>query len=1392
MIQDIYPLAPLQRGILFHSLASPETDVYLRQFVYGIHGSLDIEVFKAAWQQVISRHTSLRTSFVWEGIAECRQIVHDAADLPVTLEDWRGLDSVAQTEKLDSFLSRDRRLGLNLEQAPLMRFAAFRLADDEYRIVWTGHHLVFDGGSVGPLLMELASFYGGAQQGGIISLPQPRPYRDYIEWLMSQDVEKAEVFWRSELSDWSGPLSLPRISGIGTKEAGRVEQKLSLPKAVSLNLRKLAREQHLTLNTLLQGSWAIVLGRYGSTSDVVFGATLSVRPESLPESEGMIGLFINTLPVRVKIQSSEKLLLCLQRLQRKQAEARQYGYVSLVDITSWSGVEAGTSLFESVLVVENYGRSADPPVVATGSTTGGISIKPISDFGTSNYPLTVSVGMGADVIFRLNHDRNLFTAELTGQMLEHWKVLLEGITANPEERIGALPLLSAKEREQQLVEWNRTKRQYPQQCAHELFEEEARRRSEAIAVVHEEEQVSYEELNERANRLGRYLQAIGVRPEVRVGLCVERSVEMVVGILGVLKAGGAYVPMDPEYPVERQRYMMEDAAVRVLLTQRNLLERLPKDFVDGEASGDSRRKVVLLDEELDCVGRTDGKNFRSGVTPRNLAYILYTSGSTGHPKGVMIEHEQILNYFRGVRERTGVNEGIRYGMVQPLTVDSSQTVLMLGLGTGGELHVLGRDRSLDGIMMMAYMKEREIEFLKIAPSHLWSLQRWGMGPKENEREPKNAVLPQKCLVIGGEASDRDWAESLDEQGPGCAVYNHYGPTETTVGVLMYGVGQSNNEKRHDEEEKAEPGQRGARGLLPLGTPLGNIQTYILDDEMEVVPVGVLGELYIGGLGLARGYVNRPELTAERFVPDDLSGREGDRLYRTGDAVRYRRDGVIEFTGRKDKQVKVRGYRIELGEIEAALAQCPGVKQAVVEAWDVGKQVQGQEKQLVAYVVPSKDEAAIEQGTMTARLVSGYRNALAARLPEYMIPAQFVLLEDLPRTEHGKLDRKALQLMQQTDLLPAEIKIRPRNALETLVSQAWSDVLGIKVVGVKDDFFEAGGNSMKAMMLASRLGQVAGRSVPLKSIFEHRTVEGIASALWNEDKSTRYTSIVPIQPKGSGLPFFCIHPAGGLANSYLDLANCLGTEQPFYAIQAYGAEHGQVPFTSVEEMAQQYVKDIKEIQPIGPYQIGGWSLGCTIAFEVAQQLHRLGDEIPFLALLDGGCNTNPVDFLQDEWKQAIEKWIQDYLLRHPDLDLGADSEQFETAIQLLPPEQRYDYYLETAKSVDRIPPYIRVDEFRRFMNTYATNIKAARAYRPGPYPGKITLFITGSEEDGSRTAGWSDLALGGIEIYHQPGRHHDFIYDPHVRVLAENLRQCMRKAASEKCQPAVLSAGHSTT
>jgi aspartate racemase len=698
-----------------------------------------------------------------------------------------------------------------------------------------------------------------------------------------------------------------------------------------------------------------------------------------------------------------------------------------------------------------------PRLELPGVTASSVEV----DTGTAKFDLSASVTEGPEGLrVVLEYNTDLYEAGTIQRMLGHYETLLAGIVADPGQRLSRLPLLTEAERHQLLVTWNRTDADYPHdRCVHELIEKQAEQTRDAVAVVFEETHLTYRELTHRANQLAHHLRSLGVGPEVVVGICAERSPDMVIGLLGILKAGGAYVPLDPALPPDRLAFMLHDTQAPLLLTQRALTDKIPS----------TTRHVVCIDADWPIIAQhpADAPPV-SSITPDNLAYIMYTSGSTGLPKGVAVAHRQLVNYSTAIleslrREDHGMT-GTTFAMVQPFAVDSSLTMIFPSLIAGGCLVLVSRERAIDPGALGEYFIHRPIDILKIAPSHLAALL---TGPHPER------IMPHRCLIIGGEASYWAWVQELHALAPQCTILNHYGPTETTVGVLTYQVGDPTPHTWL---------------LTPLGRPLPNIQVYVLDQHLQLVPIGVPGELYIGGVGLAREYINRPDLTAETFIPHPFSSTTGARVYRTGDLARYRADGNVEFIGRLDNQVKVHGFRVEPGEIEVALARHPSVREAVALAGEDGTG----DKRLVAYIVPRQESAVT---------TSDLRQFLRHTLPDYMIPAVFVFLDTLPLTPHGKVDRRALPAPNMTGshLVPDTIKsgvayIAPRDPMERQLAQLWEELLDVHPVGVTDDFFELGGHSLLAGRLLSRVRARFHADVSLRAFFAAPTVAGLAAAV----------------------------------------------------------------------------------------------------------------------------------------------------------------------------------------------------------------------------------------------------------------------------------------------------------
>jgi amino acid adenylation domain-containing protein len=804
-IEDIYELSPAQQGILFHSLYSPDSGVYFVQQCYALRGNLNIVAFEDAWQQVVTRHTALRTSFYWENLDKPVQVVNRQVKVPLEQYDWRGIEPTLQQEQLEAFLESDRKQGFDMSQESLIRLTLIGLSDDSYQFIWSKHHLILDGWSTALVLKDVVQRYEALCQGQKVPDTPSRPYGDYIAWLQQQDLSKAETFWRQALSGIQAPTPLisPNIDKPHPVEYD--EQQVKLSQTTTAALQSLARQHQLTLNTLVQGAWAILLSRYSREDDVIYGSTVSGRPADLTGAESMVGLFINTLPVRVKVDANTALLPWLKQLQAQLVEMRQYEYSPLIEIQGWSEVPRGVPLFESILVFENY-----PVDRVLRESKVNIEIQNVSAFDRTNYPLTAIVIPGSELEFKISYDRNRFDCATITRMLGHFQTLLEGIATNPDVLLKDLPLLTKAEEHQLLVEWNDTKAEYShEKCIHQLFEEQVERTPDAVAVVFEDEQLTYRELNQRANQIAHYLRKLGVEPEVLVGICMERSPLMLVGLLGILKAGGAYVPLDPAYPRDRSCFMLEDAKVSLLLTESKLVASLPE----------YKGRVICLDADWKEIARENHCNPTNEANPENLAYAIYTSGSTGQPKGVEILHGALVNFLSAMRLSPGLCQTDILLSVTTLSFDIAALELYLPLIVGARSVIVSRDVAADGTQLLERLIGLGATVMQATPATWRLLLAAGWQGCE----------PLKILC-GGEALDADLASELLERGS--EVWNLYGPTETTIWSAAYKVEVCKNiDLRFSQGETPAEGcpysptgmktaERLVRGASPTGEEKG--------------------------------------------------------------------------------------------------------------------------------------------------------------------------------------------------------------------------------------------------------------------------------------------------------------------------------------------------------------------------------------------------------------------------------------------------------------------------------------------------------------------------------------------------------------------------------------------
>ena len=933
-IEDIYELSPLQEGMLFHTLLAPESGVYLEQLCVQARGIWSQDAMERALRQVVRRHPILRTAFCWEGLDKTVQVVH--RDLEPPVETIEPAEFSARGGDIEIFLQADRRRGFALDRPPLFRLTCVRESSAGYWLILTFHHLLLDGWSLQRLNAELTVLYEAAWAGRDAPLPPARPYRDYIAWRQAQDPDAARKYWTERLTGFWSPTLF--ASGAPADANQYSEYKTCLPSNLTIELKQFAQQHRMTLNTVIQAAWAVVLGRHTGSEDVVYGSIVSGRPATLPGVESILGLFINTIPVRARLPADAPVIDWLTGLHGEQMAAREFEHTSLVDIHGWSKVPRNTPLFDTVVGLENY------PVTAPGARQPE-SAADVRHFQRTNYPLAIAILPGDRLELVFLYDGS-FDRPGIERLSSQYTQILQGIIADPNQRVRDLSLLTEPEREQLLVTWNATRRDYPRdRCLHELFEAQVEATPDAVALMMGAEELTYAALNARANQLAAHLRTLGVGPEILVGIAIERSIEMLVAVLGVLKAGGAYVPLDPTYPSERIAFMLEDTGAPVLLTQARLLDRLPEHGA----------RVICLDADWPTIAAHAPDNVPSGATPDNLAYVIYTSGSTGRPKGVMVEHRSLSNCMtEEARELDGRRDS-RVLQFSTFSFDGWAFEMMLAFGAGARLCLAPRERLTPGPELVATLRDQQITSVLFPPSALSVL-------------PDSDIPSLTCLNVAGEACPpavvARWAQ-------GRRFFNLYGPTETTCYCTF---------ARFDGPVKR----------THIGRPIANVDLYILDPNRQPVAIGMTGELYVGGPGLARGYLNRPELTREKFVEHPFSTEAGARLYRTGDLARYLPDGNVEFLGRGDHQIKLRGFRIELGEVESVLLEHGTVRDAVA----IAREHSPDDRRLVAYLVPNNGPIPIDE----------LKAHLRRKLPEYMVPSTFIQLASLPRSPSGKCDR----------------------------------------------------------------------------------------------------------------------------------------------------------------------------------------------------------------------------------------------------------------------------------------------------------------------------------------------------------------------------------------------------
>jgi amino acid adenylation domain-containing protein len=1301
------PLSFAQQRLWFIHQLEPRSPAYNMPSPLRLRGRLRPGVLERAVAELVRRHESLRT--VFRSVAgEPVQVVRPAAPAALPVVDLRGIDGERREAAVRRLAADEAGRPFDLARGPLLRVALLRAGEEEWALLFTVHHVVSDGWSMGILVREVSRLYDAFARGLPSPLPEPRlQYADYAVWqrgwLAGEALERQLAFWREALGDAPPLLELPvdhPRPAVAGDRAGQRSFLLSVE--TSRALRALAHREGATLFMTLLAVYQALLARWSGQDDVSVGTPVAGR--GLLELEPLVGFFVNMLVIRTRLAGRPTARELVGRVREGVLAAQAHQdlpFERLVDELRVERSLGRAPLFQALFALLGAGLGEER------LSLGEVEVYPLhSGETTAKFDLSLTLQDGGEalagsMVFRTD----LFEAATVERMLGHFRALADGVAAAPDRPVGEIGLLAPAERAQ-LDAWNATEHRYPAGLlAHDLFAAQAARTPEAPAVSWRGERLTYAELDRRSARLANALRRRGVGPETRVGVCLGRTPELPAALLAVLRAGGAYVPLDPAYPRERLGFMVEDAAVALVLTESALADRVP-----GGAAG-----LLVLDREREALSAEPEHVAGSGVLADNLSHVIFTSGSTGRPKGVMIRHGGTAVLLHWLRDNVTDRERSSVLFATSVSFDVSVAEVFGTLCWGGMLVLV------ENALELATVRE-PVAYASMVPSAAAELLRAGAIP---------ACV--KTLNLGGEALPASLARGLYALGTVEKVGNLYGPTEDTTYSTHALVRRS-----------ADP--------VPVGRPLAGTRAHVLDANLLPVPVGVVGELYLAGDGLSRGYAGRPDLTAERYLPDPF-GAPGSRMYRVMDRVRWRADGELEYFGRTDFQVKVRGFRIELGEIEAALGRHPAVREAVA----VVREDSPGDRRLVAYAT------ARAGGAAPAEL----RAHLSERLPEYMVPSAVVVLDALPLSPNGKTDREALPAPEAAGGGGAAGDVAPRDALELAVARAWAEVLGVAAVGVRDSFFELGGHSLLGVRLMGRMEELTGRRLPLAALFAAPTVEALACALRGE-AAAGAGPLVPIQPHGAGRPVFFVHAAGGNVVGYAELGRHLGRGQPFYGLQSRGLDGDEAPHERVEAMAADYLAEIRAVQPVGPFRLGGWSMGGVVAFEMARQAEAAGDAVELLALVDpsppdGGAG------------RPLAEADDPALLASFALHLGIRAERISLTpgeILALDPARRLRRAWEAARADDAVPPDLDFTRFERLWSVFRSNLDALRRYRPGGRALGADVLLVRAEQGGvpaeAVAARWRALTSGRVVIETSPGDHFGMVREPHVRALAELL------------------------
>ncbi|PNJ95094.1 non-ribosomal peptide synthetase [Cylindrospermopsis raciborskii C04] len=1331
------PLSFSQSRLWFLDLLEKENAAYNISVAFRLEGDLNVDALQESWQNIIQRHEVLRTTF--DNVQGSPiQIVHDWSELKLTIRNLSCLDFQTQQETLRKSIQEVVITPFNLNQLPLLRIHLYQLSADVSVLLLVIHHIIADGWSLGVMVKELSLFYTAICQRNIPSIPPLSiQYGDFANW-QREVFQKTQLpiqlaYWKQKLTGANQILELPTDyprSPIPSYQGSAVN--FAINPQTTQEFKKLCESQGATLFMGLLAVFSILLMRYSGQEDLLIGTPIANRNRK--QTEDLIGFFVNTLVIRNNLSGNPNFINLLSITKEETLQAYAHQDVPFEKIVEEINPQRNLSqhpLFQVMFVWQNAPMNK--------LELPNLQLSPWRlEQRLAKFDLTLlmtETEQGIDGTWEYRTD--LFAPETINRMIGHFETLLKGIIAEPQKPITHLPILTSHEKNQLLFQWNQTQFEYPlyqqNKCLHQLFELQVEKTPNNVAVVFKNQSLTYFQLNQRANQLAHYLQAKGIGPETLVGVCLERSEQLIISILAVLKAGGAYVPIDPAYPSDRLEFLFQDSGIVLLITQRKVISQLPECGAE----------IIILE---DIAKQIEGNNSQTpavNILPENAAYVIYTSGSTGKPKGCIVTHANVIRLFNSTTTWFNFHSEDIWTLFHSYAFDFSVWEMWGGLLYGGQVVVVPHWTVRSPKDFLQMLATHKVTVLNQTPSAFKQII--------SVVQQKPEKLSLRYVIFGGEALEladlQPWIELYGDMQP--ELINMYGITETTVHVTYRPITQKDIINNLNYRASV------------IGQSIPDLELYILDENLDPTPIGVAGEIYIGGAGVTRGYLQQPGLTAQRFIPHVHSKNPGSRLYRSGDLARHLPDGEIQYLGRADQQIKIRGFRIELGEIEAVLAQHPNVLNAVV----VVSGDSSATNSLIAYYVSTE-----KQFTSSGVL----RDFLKEKLPDYMIPNSFIVLDHLPMTPNGKIDRKLLAGLNINRTFDAHQHVSPRTLLEYKLVEIWEEILQVRPIGVTENFFDLGGHSLLAIRLIAAIEQKLKCNLPVVSLFREGTIEKIALLLdQDHQKASNHSDIlIPLQTQGDLLPLFLVHQAGGYGLSYSVLAEKLavgmGKKLPIYAIQSPGLDGKQSPLESIEEMANTYIHTIREIQPHGPYLLGGHSLGGLIAFAMASQLEAMGEQIERVLIID----THP-PMPTDETIASLEDnaGIICFMVEQIALFFNKNVTINYQTISSLDQDSQLDYVAQTLEQHNLIPPNSGNSLIARLIKVYKANLRASVVYQPPVNRSNITLFITPSlaaKFPNDPTVGWQKLTTQKVQVCRVMGEHQTMLKEPEVENLVTEI------------------------